>query len=401
MAVWLTVVGIGEDGLAGLGEQARMAIAAARLLVGGARHLALVRAAAGQERLEWPRPFDTDGVLARRGTPVCVLASGDPMLFGVGAVLARQVPPAEMRVLPAPSSVSLAASRLGWALQDTTVLSITGRPAAAVLRHVYPGARLLVLAADGDSPATLAQLLAAHGFGASGLEVLEHLGGPLERRRHGTAATWPEQRCANLHVIAVECRADPGTSFWSGLAGLPDAAYRHDGQLTKRNVRAVTLAQLAPLPGETLWDVGAGCGSIGIEWMRSHPACQAIAIEANPQRQALIAHNREALGVPALRIIAGTAPDALTDLPAPDAVFIGGGLTAPATVERCWAALPAGGRLVANAVTLQSEAALVGWRERLGGELTRLSVAQASPVGRFDAWRCAMPVTVWHVRKPG
>ena len=400
MAVWLTVVGIGEDGLAGLGVAARDAIAAARLLVGGARHLALVPPVAGQERLEWPRPFGVGGVLARRGTPVCVLASGDPMLFGVGAVLARQVPAAEMRVLPAPSSVSLAAARLGWALADVVVLSITGQPAATVLRHAHPGARLLVLAADGSSPATLARLLTAHGFGASGLEVLEHLGGPMEARHAGSAAAWPEKPCADLNVIAVTCRADNGTTGWSGLAGLPDAAYQHDGQLTKRDVRAVTLAHLAPLPGETLWDVGAGCGSIGIEWMRSHPTCRSIAIEANEPRRTLIARNREALGVPELRIIAGTAPDALVDLPPPDAVFIGGGLTSPGTVERCWEALPHGGRLVANAVTLQSEAALVNWHERLGGNMTRLSVAQAGPVGRFEAWRCAMPVTVWSVRKP-
>ncbi|CAH2601130.1 Precorrin-6Y C(5,15)-methyltransferase [decarboxylating] [Rhodovastum atsumiense] len=400
MPAWLTVVGIGEDGPEGLGAEARGAIAAARVLVGGARHLAMVPPAAGQERLEWPRPFDVGAVLTRRGTPVCVLASGDPMLFGVGAVLARQVPAEEMRILPAPSAFSLAAARLGWPLQDVVPLSVTGRPLAAVLRHAYPGARWLVLAADGGTPAALAALLAAHGFGASRLEVLEHMGGAQERRHGGIAAEWTLPRCAELNVIAVECRADAAVTGWSGLAGLPDGAFRHDGQLTKRDVRAVTLAHLAPLPGELLWDVGAGCGSIGIEWMRSHPACRAIAIEANEARQALITHNREALGVPGLHLVAGRAPEALADLPVPQAVFIGGGLTVAGVVDRCWDALPPGGRLVANAVTLQSEAALVSWRERLGGDLTRLSVAHTTPVGRFDAWRCAMPVTVWSVRKP-
>jgi precorrin-6Y C5,15-methyltransferase (decarboxylating) len=400
MTAWLTVVGIGEDGLDGLGAAARQAITGARVLVGGERHLALVPNVAGQQRHPWPRPFDAGCVLAWRGTPVCVLASGDPMLFGVGATLARLVPAAEMRVLPAPSAFALAAARLGWALQDTALLSVTGRPVAAVLRHVHDGARLLVLSADGGSPAALAQALAGHGFGASRIEVLEYMGGPLEARRSGTAALWDTSRCAELNVVAIECRADADHRGWSGLAGLRDEAFQHDGQLTKRDMRAVTLAHLAPLPGELLWDVGAGSGSIGIEWMRSHPACRAIAIEAHEPRQALIARNRDALGVPGLRLVSGRAPAALEGLEAPDAIFIGGGLTVPGVPERCWDALRPGGRLVANAVTVQTEATLADLRARLGGDLVRHRQAHAEPLGRFDTWRTALPVTLWRVHKP-
>ena len=369
MPAWLTVVGIGEDGLAGLGAEASAAVASSATLVGGARHLAMVPPVQGQQRLEWPSPFDVAPVLARRFSPVCVLASGDPMLFGVGAVLARHLPPAEMRVLPAPSAFSLAAARLGWPLQDVTTLSATGRKPEAVLRHVNQGARLLVLSADADTPAHLAALLAAHGFGRSRLEVLSFLGGPREARVNGLAAAWPAAPSGALNVVAVECLADAAFEGWSNLAGLPDTAYRHDGQLTKRDIRAVTLAHLAPLPGALLWDIGAGCGSIGIEWMRCHPTCRAIAVEADEARRALIAANRDALGVPNLAIVAGRAPQALAGLPTPDAAFIGGGLSAEGLVEHCWQALRPGGRLVANAVTLEGEAALTGWRARLGGEL--------------------------------
>lgn len=398
MTAWLTVVGIGEDGMDGIGSAAQAAIAAAALLIGGPRHLAMVPDVPDQERLPWPSPFSAAPVLARRGTPVCVLASGDPMFWGVGATLARLLPAAEMRVLPAPSAASLAAARLGWPLQEVVVLSATGRPLAQVHRHLHPGARLLVLAGGGGDPARLARLLRDGGFGASRLVVLEHLGGPRERRLEGSAADWPDAPCAGLLVIAVECHGAPS---WSGLAGLPDAAYRHDGQLTKRDVRAVTLAQLAPLPGELLWDVGAGSGSIGIEWMRSHPSCRAIAIEADASRQALIAHNRDALGVPGLQLVAGSAPAALAGLATPDAVFVGGGLTVEGVLETCWQALRPGGRLVANAVTLQSEALLTAWQARTGGALTRLSVAHAGPLGRFEVWRTAMPVTILAAGKPG
>ncbi|MFV3093987.1 precorrin-6Y C5,15-methyltransferase (decarboxylating) subunit CbiT, partial [Pseudomonas sp. GW6] len=295
---------------------------------------------------------------------------------------------------------SLAAARLGWPLQEVEVVSLVGRPLATLNARLYPGIRLLVLSADGDTPAQVAKALCSRGFGASRLTLLEHLGGPDERRLDGLAESWNLPRGADLNLLAVECLADAGAQLLPPTCGLPDEAYRHDGQLTKRDVRAVTLARLAPLPGELLWDVGAGCGSIGIEWMRAHPACRAIAIEANEGRQAHIRHNRDALGVPGLQLVAGHAPEALAGLPAPDAIFIGGGVTVPGVLDDCWAALKPGGRLLANAVTIQSEAALVAFREQNGGELLRLTVAQAQPLGGFDTWRAALPITLLAVRKP-
>lgn len=403
---WLTIVGIGEDGWAGLSETARQAIDEARLLFGGARHLALVPERPGQERRPWPSPFELahEQLLARRGQPVCVLASGDPMFFGIGATLAQRLPPEELCILPAPSSVSLAALRLGWALQDVTVIPAHGRPLARVNLHLAPGARLLVLSADGSTPHQLATQLTARGYGPSRMTVLERLGGALERRLEGTAVEWSQnagtEGCAALNLIAVECRADPDALPLSRRVGLPDAAYEHDGQLTKRDVRAATLARLAPMPGELLWDVGAGCGSIGIEWMRADERCRAIAIESDAGRRALIERNRDALGTPDLVLVAGRAPEALEGLEPPDAIFIGGGLTVTGVAERCWSALKPGGRMVANAVTIQSEAFLVELRERIGGELTRISVAHAAPLGRFDGWRTAMPVTLLTAVKP-
>ncbi|MBO8086872.1 MAG: precorrin-6y C5,15-methyltransferase (decarboxylating) subunit CbiE [Marichromatium sp.] len=401
-STWLTVVGIGEDGLAGLGEAARAAIAGAEVIFGGARHLGLIESRSEQELRPWPSPFSDayPQLEALRGRAVCVLASGDPMFYGAGSSLAARFGAAALRVLPAPSSVSLAAARLGWALHEITVVPAHGRPLARVNLHLAPGARLLVLSADGETPAALAAELTARGYGESRLTVFEHLGGPVERRLQGRATDWSIEQCARLNLIALECRADAGRQSYSRRGALPDAAFANDGQLTKRDVRAATLARLAPLPGELLWDVGAGSGSIGIEWLRAEPTARAIAIEANAERQALIAANRDALGVPDLMLVAGRAPEALDGLAAPDAIFIGGGLTRAGVAERCWAALKPGGRLVANAVTLQSEAFLVELRGRIGGELTRISVAHASPLGAFDGWRTAMPVTLLSAIKP-
>ncbi|MBG5156596.1 precorrin-6y C5,15-methyltransferase (decarboxylating) subunit CbiE [Pseudomonas aeruginosa] len=397
---WLTLVGIGEDGYPGLGKQARRALLQASRIVGAARQLELLPPCIGAARETWPTPFSLEPLLARRGQPTCVLASGDPMLFGVGASLARQLPATELRVLPAPSSLSLAAARLGWALQEVACLSLVARPLAALQAQVHDGRRLLVLSNDGDSPAAIARLLNARGFGASRLSVLEHLGGPLERRLAGRAGDWSLPRAADLNLVAVECRAGTDAVRLPLTPGLADEAYRHDGQLTKRDVRAVTLARLAPCPGELLWDVGAGCGSIGIEWMRAHPSCRAIAIEANDERQEHIRHNRDALGVPTLHLVAGSAPEALLELPEPDAIFIGGGVTAEGVLETCWERLRPGGRLLANAVTLQSERVLLDWQQRLGGDLTRLGVAHARPLGGFDTWRQALPITLLELRKP-
>lgn len=322
------------------------------------------------------------------------------MMFGVGASLARVVSIDEMRILPAPSSYSLAAARLGWPLQDVVTLSVVARPAAALNAHVHHGMRLLVLSNDGSSPALIAGLLRERGFGPSRMTVLEHLGGEAERRVEGLASEWGNPEIAALNLVAIDCRADASAIRLSPISGLPDSAFEHDGQLTKRDVRAITLARLAPLPGELLWDVGAGCGSIGIEWMRAHPTCRAMAIEADEGRQQLIEFNRDALGVPGLQLVRGSAPQALSGLERPDAIFIGGGVTRVGVLETCWEQLRPGGRLVANAVTLQSETALMAWRERHGGELTRIHVAHAQPLGEFDTWRQALPITLLDVVKP-
>jgi len=400
MLPWLTVVGIGEDGFKGLGKTARRALLQAGQVFGGQRQLDLLPACIRAERKTWPSPFSLTPVLEQRDTPVCVLASGDPMLFGVGASLSRVVAADEMRVLPAPSSYSLAAARLGWPLQDVVTLSVVARPLAALNAQFHNGLRLLVLSNDGNSPAAIAELLRTRGFGPSRMTVLEHLGGDAERRVEGIASEWADLPIAALNLVAIECRAETDAPRLSLLAGLPDSAFEHDGQLTKRDVRAITLARLAPLPGELLWDVGAGCGSIGIEWMRAHPSCRALAIEANEERQLLIEYNRDALGVPGLQLIRGSAPDALEGLEQPDAIFIGGGVTRPGVLDACWQQLRSGGRLIANAVTLQSETTLILWREHHGGELTRIHIAQAKPLGEFDTWRQALPITLLEAIKP-
>ncbi|WP_426206079.1 precorrin-6y C5,15-methyltransferase (decarboxylating) subunit CbiE [Pseudomonas sp. TWP3-1] len=400
MSPWLTVVGIGEDGFKGLGKHARRALLGASRIVGGQRQLDLLPACIRGERELWPSPFSLAPLLERRGEAVCVLASGDPMFYGVGASLARQVAVAEMLILPAPSSCSLAAARLGWPLQDVVTLSLVARPLAALNAQLFSGVRLLLLSNDGESPAAVAALLRERGFGASRLSVLEHLGGDAERRVDGIANDWNDPVIADLNVIAIECLVDLDAPRLSRLAGLPDSAFKHDGQLTKRDVRAITLARLAPTPGELLWDVGAGSGSIGIEWMRTHPSCRTLAIEADDARQQLIEHNRDALGVPGLQLIRGSAPQALEGLERPDAIFIGGGVTRDGVLDTCWAQLKPGGRLVANAVTLQSEVTLMAWRERHGGELTRIHVAQAQPLGEFDTWRQALPITLLDLVKP-
>jgi precorrin-6Y C5,15-methyltransferase (decarboxylating) len=400
MTPWLTVVGIAEDGFKGLGKNARHALLNAARIIGGQRQLDLLPACVRGQRQLWPSPFTLEPVLTRRGEPACVLASGDPMFFGVGASLARHVPCEEMLTLPAPSSCSLAAARMGWPLQEVVTLSVVARPIGALGAQLFSGVRLLVLSNDGRTPAAVAALLRERGFGPSRLTVLEHLGGEAERRIDGIASDWAAPAIADLNLIAIDCIAEPSTPRLSRLAGLPDSAFKHDGQITKRDVRAITLARLAPTPGELLWDVGAGSGSIGIEWMRAHPSCRALAIEADAGRQQLIEHNRDALGVPGLQLIRGHAPQALQDLERPDAIFIGGGVTREGVLDACWVALKPGGRLIANAVTLQSEMTLMAWREQHGGELTRIHIAQAQPLGDFDTWRQALPITLLDTTKP-
>lgn len=398
----VVVVGIGADGWAGLSAISRAEVERAEVLLGSARQLALVPAVVAAERVPWPSPLSEalPGVVERQADrKVVVLASGDPMLSGIGTTLTRLLGSDRVRVLPVPSSVSLACARLGWAVEDTTVVTLVGRPVELLHPHVQPGRRLLVLGSDGGTPAQIAALLTGRGFGASMLTVLGDLGGPDETVASETASAWS---CPSpvLAVTGVECAADPGAVPLPTTPGLPDDAYESDGQLTKSDVRAVTLARLAPVPGGLLWDVGAGSGSIGIEWMRVHPASRAVAVEASPQRAARIGRNAHRLGVPSLRVVTGHAPEALADLPRPDAVFIGGGLTMPGLPEACWDALPSGGRLVANAVTVESEAVLAEWFGRVGGDLSRIGVQHAEPVGRFTGWKPAMPVTIWSVTRP-
>jgi precorrin-6Y C5,15-methyltransferase (decarboxylating) len=305
--------------------------------------------------------------------------------------------PGAVDVVPHPSSVTLACARLGWAVDEVAVVTVVGRSLDLVSPHVTPGRRLLVLGSDGATPAEVAQLCTRLGYGASRVTALAQLGGPAEQVVTGTAAGWSHGVVDPLVVTAVEAVADPGTVPLPTVPGLPDAAFDDDGQLTKREVRAVTLARLVPLPGQLLWDIGAGAGSVGIEWMRSHPSCRAIAVEARPDRARRIEQNAARLGVPGLHVVQGRAPEALAELPAPDAVFVGGGATTPSLLDRCWAALPVGGRLVVNAVTVESEAVLAGWYSRVGGDLVRLGVQRAGPVGTFTGWKPAMPVTMWSV----
>jgi precorrin-6B C5,15-methyltransferase / cobalt-precorrin-6B C5,C15-methyltransferase len=398
----VTVVGIGADGWAGLSPAARDAVAHAEVLLGGRRQLDLVPAGPA-ERREWPSPMlpALPGLFAGlAGQRVCALASGDPMLYGLGATLARVLGADRLRVLPQPSSVALACARLGWPAQEVTVVSAVGRPLEALARELAPGRRVLVLVPDADGPSQVARLLVDRGYGPSGLTVLEQLGGPGERQHRGTAEAWAAAPGDPLAVVAVACVAAPGTVPLSRAPGLPDDAYEHDGQLTKQEVRAVTLARLAPLPGRLLWDVGAGSGSIGIEYLRAEPSARVLAVERDPVRAQRAARNAARLGVPALRVLTGAAPDALTGLDTPDTVFVGGAVGVPGVLEACWAALRPGGRLVANAVTLEGEAALIARRSRHGGALTRLEVQRAAPVGGLTAFRPALPVTQWVADKP-
>jgi precorrin-6B C5,15-methyltransferase / cobalt-precorrin-6B C5,C15-methyltransferase len=404
----VTVAGIGADGWAGLAPGSRAAIEQAGVVVGGPRQLALLPDSVAGQRIPLPSPLLPglpellgDAALAAGGLAggglagggLVVLASGDPMFYGIGSTLVRLLGAERVRVLPHPSSVSLAAARLGWPLDDVDVVSLVGRPLALLHPALQPGRRVLALAAEATAAADVRALLAARGFGASPVTVLADLGGPSEAV--GPADGQPHSRLA---IVAIDCRLDAsaGAEPLPRTPGLPDDAFEQDGQITKREIRALALAALAPVPGQLLWDVGAGSGSIGIEWMRTHPASRAIAIEPRADRRERIARNAAALGVPGMVVVAGAA---LAGLPRPDAVFIGGGVTAEGLVQACWDALAAGGRLVANAVTIEGELALAGWRRELGGSLTRIAVERADRLGSFTAWRPALPVVQWSVGK--
>lgn len=388
------VVGIGGDGWAGLSEDARTRIEAAAVVMGGDRHLGLLPAISSQERLPLPRPL-RDGLktlLAEESRAVVVLASGDPLVSGIGTTLIDLLGSEAVEIVPTVSSAAVARARMNWPAESCAVISVVGRDIARVARELVPGRRLLVLSSDENTPALLASLLSERGFGASAMTVLSNLGAIGEARMAGIANTWAAD-VSRLNIVAIKVVGPSAGLGWA--AGLPDDAYEHDGQLTKRDLRASALARLAPTPGEHLWDVGAGAGSVGIEWMRAHAACRTIAIEADSDRAARISRNAAALGVPDLVVVNGRAPDALLDLNPPDAIFIGGGATRPGVLDTCLAALQSGGRLVVHGVTLETEQLLADAYRTHGGELTRISVETTAPVGTFTGWTPARAVTQW------
>ncbi|WP_417453061.1 precorrin-6y C5,15-methyltransferase (decarboxylating) subunit CbiE [Kiloniella sp.] len=401
---WLTVLGIGEEGLDSLTPVARRLLDQAKVLVGGERHLAML-GEDPREQIVWGSPFSTmvEKILDRRGEDICILASGDPMCFGVGATFSKRISVDEMLVVPGISSYSLACSRLGWAMMDVDMLTLHGRPLSLLHPHVQPGAQLLMLSENGTTPAEVASLLTDRGFGDSKITVLEHMGGEKEQVLDGVAHCWSYPGCADLNTIAVECIATHRAEVLPTVPGLPDDAFVHDGQLTKKIVRSSTLSALMPMAGQVLWDLGAGCGSISIEWMRAVRGTKAVAIERDQDRLSSIAANAQALGTPFLSIKEGELLSVLGDLmkeeQRPDAIFVGGGATSEGLFDICWKALKPGGRFVANVVTLEGEMKLFEWYKKVGGELNRISISQASPIGPYHGWRAAMPVTQFAVTK--
>lgn len=413
MPPWLLIIGIGDDGLDGLAPAARALVESAEVVVGGRRHLAMLPDSSGLERIVWEGGVEAvmSAVAARRGRRVAVLATGDPMCYGVGATMSRRFAVSEMVIHPHPGAFELACARLAWSRPDVETLTIHGRPLEILNLYLEPGARLLVLSQDGESPAQVARLLTKRGFGSSVITVLEHLGGPEERRHVATALGWSLPRTAALNTLAIECVAGPDARILPRVPGLPDRMFEHDGQLTKREVRAVTVSALRPLLGSVLWDVGAGCGSVGIEWLRVAPRRKAdglgrggarcLAIESNPARRALIIGNAAALGVPELEVIPGEAPGVLEGLePRPNVVFVGGAVSRPGVLETCWRALLGGGVMVANGVTLEAQNRLFAFRADHGGELIRLSVSRAEPVGGLTGFRPLMDVVQYVAEKP-
>lgn len=388
----VVVVGIGADGFAGLSPSSRALVLGASVLWGGTRHLSLVPAVPGQTRVPWPSPLSArlPSLLSEyAGRTVVALASGDPLVSGIATTLLDLGAP--VRVVPAVSSVSLARARMGWSSESCEVVSLVGRPVARVVLALAPGRRILVLSSDASTPASVAALLTSSGWGSSRLTVLGDLGADSESSVSGVASSWASESPA-LNVIALEVVGN-GLASWA--PGLPDDAFENDGQLTRRDLRASALARLMPAPGQLLWDVGAGAGSVGIEWMRAHPTCRTVAIESDPERAARIDRNAAALGVPDLEVVVGRAPSALEGLEAPDAIFIGGGATSEGVLDTCLAALRPGGRLVVHGVTLETESLLAKAYADHGGELTRIGVETAAPVGTFTGWTPGRTVTQW------
>lgn len=394
---WLTIIGIGEDGENGLSPSLLDTLYQADTIFGGERHLSFLKPDFKGQKIIWEKPFEKSihHICSLRGQNVVVLGSGDPMHFGVGATLTRYIDINEMRIIPHSSSFSLAAARLGWALQDIVTLSVHGRPIAHSVRYFHNQARLLILSDNGKTPAAIAHLLREFGFSASLVTVLQNLDGHDEKIVHITAADMRENETfSDLNVVAIQCIAENTARNLSYYAALPDDVFLHDGQLTKQDIRAITLAHLAPCFGQVLWDVGAGCGSVGIEWLRLAPKTKAFAIEKNPKRQDYILQNAMRLGVAQLNLIKGKAPQALENLEAPDAIFIGGGFGNDHVFDCCWEKLKQGGRLVANAVTLETEIALHLQAKKIGAQLKKIQLSEAKPLGSFQVWRQALPVTM-------
>jgi len=398
MTPWLHIVGIGEDGIEGLAPATRAVVEAAEVLVGGERHQQLADGI-GAERLTWPSPFDAliDELTARRGKRVVVLTSGDPLWYSVGARIGRIIDPSEIVYYPHVGAFQLAAARMGWSMADLETLTVHGRPVEQMIAFIQPDQRLLILTTGEETPAQIARFLVERGFGQSRMTVLANMGGENEQRFDGTAESW-NHAVPPFNTLAVECIAAPDAALLPRVPGLSDDLFQSDGTMTKREVRAVTLAKLMPMRAALLWDIGTGCGSIAVEWMRAARYARAIGIEPRADRRAMAAANALALGVPKLELIDGQAPEALAGLPAPDAIFIGGGLSED-VFTAAWEALKPLGRLVANAVTLESETVLADLQARHGGELTRLSVDRMAPIGSLRGWQPLRPVTQWALVK--
>lgn len=395
---WLHIIGIGEDGLDGLSPATRAVLEAAEIIIGGDRHHTL-SASITAERLSWPSPFNAliEKLESFRGRRVAVLATGDPLWFSVGARIGRAIHPSQIVYHPQLSAFQLAAARMGWSLPDVETLTVHGRPVEQMIAFIQPDQRLLVLTTGAQTPAQIAKFLSERGYGRSRMTVLAAMGGADEARFDGIAESWAHV-VPEFNTLAVECIADPDAALLPRIPGLDDALFQSDGTMTKQEVRAVTVAKLMPMRGALLWDIGCGCGSVAIEWMRAAHYARAIGIEPRADRRTMAAANALALGAPKLELIEGTAPNCLADLPAPDAIFIGGGMS-DETFDAAWSALRPLGRLVANAVTLESEAQLLALHKTHGGLLTKIAVNRAEPVGRLTGWRPLMPVTQWSLVK--
>ncbi len=412
---WLTVIGIGEDGFDALNSTAHQALHTAQIIYGGDRHLAFLPSTIKAQTHRWRSPIQNsiDELLTHKNKPVCVLASGDPLCHGIGNTLLRQIPFAEMQILPHLSAFTLAASRLGWSTADIETLSLCARDIHHLRPKLYPNAKLLILSSDKTTPNLVCAQLTAWGYGETIVQIFEHLGGPQENQFLGLAKTGFPNPIANLNTIALHCPDLQTLQNWQTLQtvqfpilnsqfSIPDSTYQHDGQLTKQEIRKLTLDALAPFPGQHLWDIGAGCGSIAIEWMRTHPRCTALAVESRSDRITNIRYNAKNLGVPNLQILQGQAPEIL-DLtldPKPDSIFIGGGITRSHVFETCWNALKPGGKLVSNGVTLETEMKLFQLQQRYGGSLTRIQIQRAEPIGTFLGWKSLSPITQWQATKP-